>query len=101
MIEAPLNTFEQVAASPSTTETGVMSDTKRDTSRIQWHNFDRPKLTVADVADALNVCARKVWRLVAASELPKPVYVGGSARWFMSDMEEYFQKIRDARERRQ
>ena len=47
-------------------------------------------LTVADVARALAVSTRTVWRLVASGELPQPQKIGKRLRrWRASDIEAY------------
>ena len=38
------------------------------------------------VAKMLSVSPRTVWRLRSAGKLPKPVSIGGSKRWKMSDI---------------
>ena len=48
----------------------------------------------------LGASVRTVWRLVAAKVLPKPVRIGGSTRWFESDLEEFQRRLRESRERR-
>ena len=47
-------------------------------------------LTVEDVARALAVSTRTVWRLVSAGELPPPQRIGKRLRrWRASDIEAY------------
>ena len=45
----------------------------------------------------LGVCARTVHRLVAAGELPPPAKVGRASRWFMSEIDGYMERLRQAR----
>jgi excisionase family DNA binding protein len=45
-------------------------------------------LRVSDVAKALAVSVRTVWRLSHSGALPEPLRVGRSARWRASDIQE-------------
>jgi len=38
-------------------------------------------VSVDTVAELLGISTRSVWRLVARGELPRPVRIGGLARW--------------------
>jgi len=49
------------------------------------------------VAARLLASTRKIWRLVAEGEFPKPVKVGRSVRWFESDIAQYQEKLRRKR----
>lgn len=49
------------------------------------------------VAARLLASTRKIWRLVAEGEFPKPVKVGRSVRWFESDIARYQEKLRQNR----
>ena len=59
----------------------------------QWveHNADHtdPLLTVQEIAMKLNRCTRSVWRMVANGELPPPILVGHSRRWYQADIQAY------------
>ena len=45
---------------------------------------------VHDVADALSVSPRKVWAMLSAEQIPRPIRVGGrSVRWRQADIEEW------------
>ena len=57
-------------------------------------------LDVDAVAILLGASARTVWRLVASKVLPKPVRIGGSTRWFESDLEAFQRKLREERDRK-
>lgn len=46
-------------------------------------------LTASDVAAALGVSARQVWRLRDRGALPAPVRVGGSTRWRSGDIQSW------------
>ena len=54
-------------------------------------------LNLHSVAKFLSIDERTVWRRVADGTLPRPVKVGGAARWFASDIADYQQKLRDER----
>lgn len=54
-------------------------------------------IVLQDIAAALCISVRNVWRLVARGELPKPVKIGRSARWFETDLAEYQEKLRNSR----
>jgi excisionase family DNA binding protein len=49
------------------------------------------------LASLLGVCARTVHRLVAAGELPPPAKLGRASRWFASDVDQYMEKLKQAR----
>lgn len=48
-----------------------------------------------EVAKIIGCSVRSVWRMVADGELPRPVSVRRSSKWFMSNIEAYLQKLRD------
>jgi len=48
-------------------------------------------LTVREVAAALRVSMRQVWKLASADRLPKPVRLGRSVRWRRTDIERYIE----------
>ena len=50
-----------------------MNDTASEATRLA--------LSVREVADALGVSVRSVWRLSATDELPRPFRIGRSVRW--------------------
>lgn len=43
------------------------------------------------LAKMLSISPRTAWRLLSAGKLPKPVSIGGSKRWKMSDIELFLQ----------
>ena len=49
------------------------------------------------VAERLHVSIRKVWRLIASGELPKPVKIGRAVRFFMSEILQYLEKLKSSR----
>ena len=57
-------------------------------------------LDLNPVAILLGVSVRTVWRLVSSKVLPKPVRIGGSTRWFESDLEAFQRKLREERDRK-
>jgi len=61
------------------------------------HNANKtdPLLTVGEIAMKLNRCTRSIWRMVANGELPEPILVGHSRRWFASDIANYLKGKRD------
>lgn len=46
------------------------------------------------VAETLGVNKRTVYRLIAKRELPQPFKVGHSVRLSVSDVEEYFERLK-------
>jgi len=54
-------------------------------------------LTVKEVAEFFACSVRKVWRLVAAKELPQPVKIGRSCRWDPSEVQRYLEERKKAR----
>jgi predicted DNA-binding transcriptional regulator AlpA len=57
-------------------------------------------LDVNAVAVLLGASVRTIWRPVDTNVLPKPVRIGGSTRWFESDVEEFQRKLSESREGR-
>jgi len=57
----------------------------------------KPMITLQEIAAGLCISARGVWRLVARGELPKPRKVGKASRWFVSDVVEYQEKLKNSR----
>jgi excisionase family DNA binding protein len=53
---------------------------------------------VEEVASILGVSSRSVWRLVASGELPEPLRVGRCARWPLSDIYAYLDRIKRQRD---
>jgi predicted DNA-binding transcriptional regulator AlpA len=54
-------------------------------------------LDLRALAKLLAIDERSVWRRVADGTLAKPVKVGRSARWFVSDVANYQKKLREER----
>jgi len=54
-------------------------------------------ISLNDVAGCLGVSVRQVWRLIAREELPPPVKVGRLAKMFISDIDEYMDRLRSKR----
>ena len=52
-------------------------------------------LTIKQIAMTLNRSTRSIWRMVATGELPQPIPVGQSRRWFASDIENYLKGKQD------
>jgi len=51
-------------------------------------------LTLEKVAETLGVNKRTVYRLIAKKELPQPLKVGHSVRLSVSDVTEYFERLK-------
>jgi excisionase family DNA binding protein len=49
------------------------------------------------VAERLHVSIRKVWRMIASGELPKPVKIGRAVRFFLSEILQYLEKLKSSR----
>ena len=54
-------------------------------------------LSLKDAAIRLNLSLRAVYRLIAKGDLPRPVKVGGSSKFFISDLEKYFDSLKAKR----
>lgn len=46
-------------------------------------------LSVIQLADLLQLSTRTIWRMRSASQLPKPLQLGGSVRWRREDIEKW------------
>jgi predicted DNA-binding transcriptional regulator AlpA len=52
---------------------------------VQQHPSDK-LLDLGTMAVELGIAERSVWRAVARGEIPRPVKLGKSSRWFTSDL---------------
>ena len=52
-------------------------------------------LNSRDVAAALRISQRTVWKLVANGTLPKPCRLMGSTRWLKADIETFIKALGD------
>lgn len=51
-------------------------------------------MEVKEVAARLGISVRGVWRHLAAGKLPKPVKVVGLTKWYESDVNAVFEKLK-------
>jgi len=58
----------------------------------QTVSTDLQMLTAEDVAKALQISVRGVWRLVSRGRLPEPTYVGRLARWPQSEFKAWLEQ---------
>ncbi|RIK85624.1 MAG: hypothetical protein DCC67_03630 [Planctomycetota bacterium] len=64
-----------------------LRDTYRDKKRRENKLPEDPWLMNAkDVAQALAISMRTLWRLVSARRFPEPIRLGGSTRWLREDV---------------
>lgn len=54
-------------------------------------------LKLREVAEALSLSTRAVYRLIADGALPRPVKLGGAARFYESDVQGYLEGLRKQR----
>ena len=52
---------------------------------------------IQTVASLLGVSVRKVWRLIAGGDFPKPVKIGRAVRFFVSEILQYQEKLKQTR----
>lgn len=50
------------------------------------------------VAELLRVSTRKLWRMIASGDFPKPVKVGRAVRFFISEILQYQEKLKHTRD---
>ena len=55
-------------------------------------------LSAKDVAKLLSCNVSTVWAYLKAGHIPKPVYLGCSTRWKMSDMQKFIAGLQPAEE---
>lgn len=56
-------------------------------SKHQMEKHERSlAISAKELAEKLSISPRTVWRLLAENKLPKPVSIGGSKRFLMSDV---------------
>ncbi|MDI9431684.1 MAG: helix-turn-helix domain-containing protein [Planctomycetota bacterium] len=48
-------------------------------------------ISARELAETLGISLRQVWRLSSAGKLPKPLKIGGSARWNRQEIVEWFE----------
>lgn len=56
-------------------------------------------MTLAEVAEAMNVTQRHVYRLIAAGEFPQPIRVGRCVRVPLSEFRAYLERLKQERRR--
>lgn len=44
-------------------------------------------ISAKELAEKMSLSPRTIWRLLYSGKLPKPVSLGGSKRWILSDIE--------------
>ena len=49
-------------------------------------------LTIRELARALKLSPRSIWRLVRNRQLPSPIRIGGSIRWRVVDVSQWIAK---------
>ena len=54
-------------------------------------------ISVKQVAETLGRSERQIWRMVQDAELPGPVRMGHSSRWYWSEIEGYLQQLKGQR----
>lgn len=54
-------------------------------------------ISLKAVAQRLSLSTRAVYRLIAAGDFPKPVKVGGSTRFYESDLASYLENLKNKR----
>lgn len=54
-------------------------------------------INLREVADALSVNTRTIYRLIQSGLIPKPVKVGHSVRFPLSDVEAYIERLKQSR----
>ncbi len=57
-------------------------------------------ISIKQVSRRLDTSVRGVYRLIARHEFPPPVKVGGSSKFYDSDVDEYLNRLRDSRRTR-
>ena len=72
---------------------GADEDLERSTAKLL--------LKVQEVALALGMSERAVWRLVATGEILPPVRIGRSARWRLVTIDAWLAKVEERAARRQ
>src|SRR5439155_40693 len=77
----------------------ALVDAKAGQSATATTAADGALLTLHQVAAALGVSSRTVWRLAASRDLAPPVRVRRACRWTMEDVRAYIARIRTAQTR--
>ncbi len=54
-------------------------------------------ISLKAVAQRLSLSTRAVYRLIAAGDFPKPVKVGGSTRFYESDLASYLENLKSTK----
>ena len=62
-------------------------------------NADKELLNVKDVAAALSVSERQVWKLLSSGRIPMPVRLGRSVRWRRDELLQWVDADCPARDR--
>ncbi|MEM7310633.1 MAG: helix-turn-helix domain-containing protein [Planctomycetota bacterium] len=89
--------FDAFAAELEARSRGQMEPTRdgRDKNRTPRLADVEPMLTVRDVARALNVDPKTIYRHVRSDTLPSPTRVGGLLRWNATEFRRWLEGQRD------
>ena len=49
-------------------------------------------ITASQLADLLNISERTLYRLKSSGQLPRPIHLGGSVRWRLTDIRDWIDK---------
>lgn len=62
-----------------------------DQNQKQARNVhDALAVSARQLAEMLGISLRQAWRLSAAGKLPKPIRLGGSVRWNLAEVQQWF-----------
>ncbi len=59
---------------------------------------DQTMLNVQQLITKLNISKTTIYSLVKLGELPKPVKIGGSARWLPDEIASYLERVKSKRD---
>jgi predicted DNA-binding transcriptional regulator AlpA len=61
---------------------------------VPFNPADEIYLSLRRVAERYTMSTRKVYRLMAGNIFPKPVKIGGSSKWALSDLVRYEDELK-------
>ncbi|WP_345783024.1 helix-turn-helix transcriptional regulator [Coraliomargarita parva] len=69
---------------------------KRRTTNSMNSPSDR-LLRIEELIERLSISRRSIYRLIADGEFPRPIPIGRAARWCLSDVENYLERLKQQR----
>ncbi len=96
-----IKTNTGIAVPPKSAPARIVDERCADSEHLHAHDtLDGERLiSIRQLSGILAVSTRTIYRLVARGELAPPIQVGGSQRFFASDVAKYLKRLKQGRSR--